>query len=194
MKKNFIFPLTEVGLSGTIAHTSGGQWHMSPSLLFLTGEYEHRLDSKNRLFIPTRLRESIYPERDGLGFFLVLGPNKILGIYPDEYYRRLALGAEPSLVPSAELVDFERVTFALASHLDLDLSNRLTLPTKMVERAGIGRDVVVIGAKDHMEVWDAKVWAQYLAGQLDKHEELLELGRGVDAESKENRSGLRRPS
>ncbi len=64
---------------------------MSPSLLFLTGEYEHKLDSKNRLFIPGRLRECIYPERDGLGFFLVFGPNKILGLYPDEYYRRLAL-------------------------------------------------------------------------------------------------------
>ncbi len=168
---------------------------MSPSLLFLTGEYEHRLDSKNRLFIPTRLRESIYPDRDGLGFFLVLGPNKVLGLYPDEYYRRLALGAEPGLVPSAELVDFERVTFALACHLDLDPSNRLTLPPKMIERAGIGRDVVVIGAKDHMEIWDAKVWAQYLAERLDKHEELLELGREAEAkQGKQNRASSERPS
>ncbi len=101
---------------------------MVPLLLFLTGEYEHRLDSKNRLFIPTRLRESIYGERDGLGFFLVFGRNKILSLYPDEYYRRLAVSEGPGLVPSAERVDFERVTFALASHLDLDPQNRLTLP------------------------------------------------------------------
>ncbi len=150
---------------------------MSPSLLFLTGEYEHKLDSKNRLFIPGRLRECIYPERDGLGFFLVFGPNKILGLYPDEYYRRLAVREEGQLVPGAELVDFERVTFALASHLELDPQNRLTLPAKMIERAQLGRDVVLIGAKDHIELWDGKAWKNYLAGQLEKHEELLELGR-----------------
>ncbi len=150
---------------------------MSPSLLFLTGEYDHRLDSKNRLFIPGRLRECIYPERDGLGFFLVFGPNKILGLYPDKYYRRLALGEGGQLVPTAGLVDFERVTFALASHLEIDPQGRLTLPPKMLERAQLGRDVVLIGVKDHIELWDAKVWKNYLAGQLDQHEELLELGR-----------------
>jgi len=150
---------------------------MNPSVLFLTGEYEHRLDAKNRLFIPARLRECIYPERDGLGFFLVFGPNKILGLYPDDYYRRLAASGEGQLLPGAELVDFERVTFALASHLELDQQNRLTLPAKMIERAQLGRDVVLIGAKDHIELWDAKVWKNYLAGQLEKHEELLELGR-----------------
>ena len=150
---------------------------MGPSVLFLTGEYEHKLDSKNRLFIPTRLRESIYPERDGLGFFLVFGRNKILGLYPDEYYRRMAVSEGPGLVPAAERVDFERVTFALACHLDLDPQNRLTLPARMVERARLGRDVVVIGAKDHIEIWDAKVWKDYLGKQLEKHEELLELGR-----------------
>ncbi len=150
---------------------------MSPSLLFLTGEYDHRLDSKNRLFIPGRLRECIYPERDGLGFFLVFGPNKILGLYPDKYYRRLALSEGGKLVPKAGLVDFERVTFALACHLELDPQNRLTLPTKMIKRSQLGREVVLIGVKDHIELWDAKVWKNYLAEQLDQHEELLDLGR-----------------
>ena len=155
---------------------------MSPSRLFLTGEYDHRLDSKNRLVIPGRLRECIYPERDGLGFFLVFGPNKILGLYPDRYYRRLALSEGGELVPTAGLVDFERVTFALASYLELDPQGRLTLPPKMLERAQLGRDVVLIGVKDHIELWDAKVWKTYLAGQLEQHEELLELGRQAKRE------------
>ncbi len=167
---------------------------MSPSLLFLTGEYEHKLDSKNRLFIPARLRECIYAERDGLGFFVVFGPNKILGLYPDEYYRRLAVSGGGQLVPGAELVDFERVTFALASHLELDPQNRVTLPAKMVERAQLRRDVVLIGAKDHIEVWDAKVWKDYLAGQLERHEELLELGRQARGErTRQEPSKAKRP-
>ncbi len=166
---------------------------MSPSLLFLTGEYEHKLDPKNRLFIPTGLRDCIYPERDGLGFFLVFGRNKILGLYPDEYYRRLAVSEGGRLVPAAELVDFERVSFALASHVDLDPQNRVTLPARMVARAGLGREIVLIGVKDHIEIWDAKAWKHYLNGQLKEHEELLELGRAAKREgAKEETSRSRR--
>ena len=166
---------------------------MSPSILLLTGEYEHRLDAKNRLFIPSRLRESIHAERDGVGFFLVFGANRVLCLYPDEYYRRLAVADGPRLVPPAKLVDFERVKFAQAYHLDLDSHSRLSIPEKMLTRAGLTRDVVVIGVRDHVEIWDAKVWHRYLDEQLEKHEELLELARQAHAEQATRHSeGLQR--
>ncbi len=155
---------------------------MGPSILLLTGEYEHRLDAKNRLFIPSRLRESIDPDRDGFGFFVVFGPNRVLTLYPDEYYRRLAVADAPSLVPPAKLVDFERIKFAQAYHLDLDSHSRVSIPDRMLKRANLTRDVVLIGVRDHVEIWDAKVWQSYLAEQLDKHEELLELARQAHAE------------
>lgn len=161
---------------------------MGASILLLTGEYEHRLDAKHRLFIPSRLRESICPQRDGQGFFLVFGPNKILCLYPDEYYRRLAVADGPRLVPPAKLVDFERVKFALAYHLALDSHSRVSLPEKMLSRAGLRRDLVLIGARDHIEIWDAKVWHEYLAEQLNKHEEVLESGRQAVAEELKRRS------
>jgi MraZ protein len=166
---------------------------MAPSILLLTGEYEHRLDAKHRLFIPSRLRESIDPQRDGLGFYLVFGPNRVLSLYPDEYYCRLAAADAPSLVPPAKLVDFERVKFAQAYHLDLDSHSRVSVPAKMLRRAGLTRDVVLIGVRDHVEIWDAKVWQTYLAEQLDKYEELLELARQAHTEQATRRSqGLHR--
>ena len=161
---------------------------MSPSILLLTGEYEHRLDAKNRLFIPSRLRESIHAERDGAGFFLVFGPNRILCLYPDEYYRRLAAADGPRLVPPAKLVDFERVKFAQAYHLDLDSHSRVSVPQTMLKRAGLTRNVVLIGVRDHVEIWDADVWHRYLAEQVDKHEDLLELARQAQAEQSTRRS------
>ena len=155
---------------------------MGPSILLFTGEYEHRLDAKHRLFIPSRLRDAIDVQRDGAGFFLVFGPNRVLCLYPDEYYRRLAVADGPRLVPPAKLVDFERVKFAQAYHLDLDAHSRLSIPEKMITRAGLTRDVVLVGVRDHVEVWDAKVWHRYLDEQLEKHEELLELARQAQAE------------
>ena len=162
---------------------------MGPSILLLTGEYEHRLDAKNRLFIPSRLRESIDPERDGLGFFVVFGPNRVLCLYPDEYYRRLAAVDGPRLVPLAKLVDFERIKFAQAYHLDLDTHSRVSIPDKMLKRAHLTHEVVLIGVRDHVEIWDARVWQTYLAEQLEKHEELLELARQAQAEQTVRRGG-----
>ena len=165
---------------------------MDPSLLFLTGEYEHRLDSKNRLFIPTKLRDCIYPDRDGLSFYLVLGRNKILSLYPDQYYRRLAAETAGHLVPSSETADFQRVNFAMASHLELDQHSRVPLPSRMMARAGLGREVVLIGVADHIEVWDAKVWANYLAGHLERFEEVLDLGeKTVEERKKQDSQRLR---
>ncbi len=164
---------------------------MSPSLLFLTGEYEHKLDSKTRLFIPAKLRDHIYPDRDGLVFYLVLGRNKILSLYPDEYYRRLAGEAGAGLVPGAGTLDFDRINFAMATHLDLDQHSRISLPPKMLVRAGLSTDVVLAGARDRIEIWDSKVWARYLEGQLEKFEEVLDGGRQAIEAKTIRRAGQR---
>ena len=57
--------------------------------LLLIGEFELAIDAKNRLSIPAALRESIHPDRDGTNFVLILGANRHLCLYPDQYYRRL---------------------------------------------------------------------------------------------------------
>ena len=156
---------------------------MVPSSLFLTGEYEHKIDAKNRLFVPAALRDVIEIDADlETDFFLVLGPNKILSLYPYRYFRHLAEANREGLVRSQEAVDFDRVTFALTMHLVLDNNNRLTLPGKMLKRAGIDKDVVLIGARDHIEIWDAKVWKEYLQEHLDNYEGVLDLGRAAQGQ------------
>ena len=80
---------------------------------------------------------------------------------------------------SGSAVDFQRVQFALATHVDVDAQGRIGMPSRMMERAGLGKDVVLIGVRDHIEIWDSTVWREYLAEQLERHQELLESGRQI---------------
>lgn len=165
-------------------------------MLLLTGEFDLTLDEKNRLFLPGRVREQI-PAEAGSGFYLVLGPNRILGLYPDLYYQRLALAVAPRRVAPDDALAFDRVNYSQAGKVELDRQGRVLLNERAIRRAGLKERVTLIGVRDHLEVWDQEQWQEYLEAHLAEHEALLlqarqealqeigqrELGRGGDPES-----------
>ncbi len=59
--------------------------------------------------------------------------------------------------------DVKRRLAANAVYHDLDKQRRVTLPAKHLAYAGISRDVTIIGAADHLEIWDRGAWTEYLA-------------------------------
>jgi len=142
-------------------------------MLLLTGEYELTLDDKNRLSIPSRVREQIVPEEHGSGFYLVLGPNRILNLYPDKYYQRIALAVAPRTVAPDEMLAYERVHFALAGKVELDRQGRVLLNEKSLRRANIKNRVMLTGVRDHLEIWDKEQWEKYLQDHLAFHEQML---------------------
>ena len=131
-------------------------------MLLLTGEYELSLDDKNRLSIPSKVREQIDEEVYGRGFYVVLGVNRILSLYPEKYYERIALAVAPRTVAPDESLAFERVNFALAGRVELDRQGRVLLSDKSIRRAGIKERVTLIGSRDHLELWDRHQWEHYV--------------------------------
>ncbi|MBN1764887.1 MAG: hypothetical protein JW860_06485 [Sedimentisphaerales bacterium] len=140
---------------------------------FFTGEYELTLDNKNRLFIPARLREQISPEVDGSAFFMVFGVNRIISLYPEMYYQRIALAVAPRMVAPDELLAFERINYSMAGRVELDRQGRVLLGEKAIRRAGIKVQVTLIGVRDHIEVWDKDYWDKYMIEHLPMHEQML---------------------
>ena len=53
------------------------------------GEFDQTLDPKHRLAVPAALREQVDPAEDGSNYYLVLGPDRHLRLYPDRYYQKL---------------------------------------------------------------------------------------------------------
>ena len=64
-------------------------------MLLLTGEYEHVIDSKSRVLISNKLRSQIDVDEHGSNFYLVLGANGILCLYPEKYFERIILSVAP---------------------------------------------------------------------------------------------------
>jgi len=125
----------------------------------LVGEYELTLDAKNRVAIPARLRAAFVE-----GIYLTKEPEPCLGGWnPDEFGDRLDEDTAATAPGSAARRDIKRTLAANAVFLELDRQGRVTLPLKHLKYAGVTHDVTVIGAQDHLEIWDRDVWSRYLA-------------------------------
>ena len=142
-------------------------------MLLLTGEFDLTLDDKHRLAVPAKVRDQIDPEEHGSGFYVVLGANRILCFYPDEYYKRIALVVAPRMVAPDESLALDRVHYSLAGRVELDRQGRLLLGDRALKRGGIKERVTLIGVRDHLELWDQDLWEKYLDQHLGAHEQMM---------------------
>ena len=121
------------------------------------GTFEHTLDAKNRLTVPSKLRAAFSE-----GAFLVKGADRCVALYPSQTYSALTQAALSNLNPlSAQARELKRYFHSNAQAVELDSAGRVMLGPRQMEHAGIERDVVVIGAGDCLELWDPSSWADY---------------------------------
>jgi len=152
---------------------------------FFTGEHEQTIGAKRRLAINSALREEQRAE-DGEQYYLVLGPDKHLWLYPDEYYRRLASSMKRSLLPSRQMAKMS-MFFAMARLLKPDAQGRVVLPEKSLQRAKLDavENVTLVGKGDHIEIWPASEWETFVGDALGSYEDMLyEAAERLDAEGK----------
>ncbi|MCD8117147.1 MAG: division/cell wall cluster transcriptional repressor MraZ [Oscillospiraceae bacterium] len=116
----------------------------------MTGEYHHSLDAKGRLFIPSRLRDELGPE-----FYVTLSMDKCLCAYSAEQWQIFSdkVNAMPYVKQRAM-----RPLYAFASKCELDAQGRVLLPQNLRERAGLVKNVTVLGSNNHAEFWDSDEW------------------------------------
>lgn len=146
-------------------------------MLMLTGEYEHTLDGKGRLFVSNKLRGQIDVEEHGNSFYLVMGANGILCLYPEKYFQQIALADAPGMVAPDEAIAFERLSFALASRVELDRQGRLLISEKIRKRANLNNSLTLVGVRDHVEIWNTNDWEKYLKDNLTQYQQQMAQAR-----------------
>jgi len=140
--------------------TSGAKWHVvgeKPTngwrcVAAVTGEYHHTLDSKGRLFIPSKLREEL-----GDVFYVTLSPDKCLSAYSAESWK--AFTEKVNAMPYVKQRKM-RPLFAYAAKCELDSQGRILIPQNLREFAGLKKNVTVIGCNNHAEFWDTDTWKE----------------------------------
>ena len=149
------------------------------AMLLLTGEYQHVIDGKGRVLVSNKLRGQIDAEEHGNNFYLVFGANGILCLYPEKYFEHIALAVGPETAAPDEAVAFERMTFALASKLELDAQGRLLLNERLRKRAGLKDQITLIGVRDHIELWNSESWEQYLSDHMTQYQKQMSQARQI---------------
>jgi len=122
------------------------------------GEFEHTIDDKNRLTLPAKFRQALSG-----GLVITRGMDGCLYCYPQAEWERLVEGRLAGLDPlSKEGRLMQRFFFAGASEAQPDKQGRVLVPTTLAKKADIGREVVIAGVGDHLEIWDRAAWNDHV--------------------------------
>lgn len=134
----------------------------------LFGNYELTLDEKNRLLVPSEIRKTWNPE-DAESLVIVPGVNRKLWLYTEKFYEVMAAKMESELAPEEDKVLSDQLNFGTAQRVEMDKAGRVLIPEKLVKKGQLGREVTVVGMRDHVEIWNRSEW--------NAHEEDLENRR-----------------
>ena len=116
----------------------------------MTGQYQHTIDTKGRLFIPAKLREEL-----GDTFYVTMGMDSCLSVYSDSSWARFTEKFESLPYTKTKAM---RPLFANAAKCELDSQGRIVVPAKLRKYAGLEKDAVIIGVNDRAEIWSADAW------------------------------------
>ena len=129
----------------------GAKWTM------LLGEFEHTIDEKNRLTLPSKFRQEFAD-----GVVVTRGMDGCLYAYTRSDFDRLVADLRELDPLSREGRVMNRFFFSGATEAELDKQGRINLPAALIGSARLDREVVVAGVYDHVEIWDRASWREHL--------------------------------
>lgn len=140
------------------------------------GEYNHTIDTKNRLIIPSKFREALGDE-----FVVTKGLDGCLFVYDNEAWTEFEEKLKSLPLTNKEARTFVRFFLAGAASVEVDKQGRILVPSVLKEFAGINKDVVLVGVASRIEIWSRERWedASSYEDMEDIAEHMAELGLGI---------------
>ena len=136
--------------------------------LMLMGEFNHTIDNKNRLIIPSKLRS----ELDGAT--ITRGLDKCLAIYPKNEWDKIVNKLATLPFTKSDARNVNRFIFSGASTIVFDKMGRINLPANLVSYASLVKDCVIIGVNERVEVWDKEAFDPFMNENMDSFAEMAE--------------------
>lgn len=136
------------------------------------GSFEHTVDAKGRVSVPSKFRE-IIADRYAGKLVLSMDFDQCITVYPLEEWERVEekIRALPQM--QKEVREFMRFVFSTATECELDKQGRVLIPPALRERANIRKNVMVVGIIGKMEIWDKAAWDARRSQSGDKIGEVL---------------------
>ncbi len=137
----------------------------------LTGKYTHSLDAKNRLIIPSKLKEQL-----GDKITILRGSDKCLTMYSAEEWEKYA--QKISELPKTKVRQLTRYLYSNSLEVQPDSQGRVMLPPEMLKYAEIEKNIITVGCGTYAEIWSEEVWTRSRLDEApDNYTDMLvELG------------------
>ncbi len=145
--------------------------------MLLTGAYPRTLDEKHRLAIPKLLRDAMGHPQTAV-MYIAPGTDGSLALYTEQAFSRLADQLAQAPPTGQDVRAFSRLFYAQAQPVEMDRQGRVRIPTELAQLAGMDKEVVLLGVRDHLELWSAHRWQNYLAEKQSHYDEIAEKAFG----------------
>jgi len=137
----------------------------------MTGNFEHKIDAKGRLFIPSTLRDEL-----GDVFHVTISVEGCLTAYSNESWDRFL---EKVRAMPIRMQPKMRPFFSNAARCELDSQGRFLLPQKLRDRIGLNKNVTVVGAGTFVQFWDTETF-KHVAEQESTPDNLADVMDELD--------------
>ena len=144
--------------------------------MMFMGEYNHTVDPKGRLIVPSKFREAL-----GDTFVVTKGLDGCLFVYDNEEWQAFEEKLRSLPITNKEARQFARFFLAGAAEVEVDKQGRILVPNILREFAQISKDVVLIGVASRIEIW-SKERFEGMASFEDMDEiaeHMAQLGLGI---------------
>ncbi len=135
----------------------------------LMGEFNHSIDDKNRLIIPSKLRNELGNEA-----VITRGLDKCLFIYSKKEWESIVSKLSNLPFTKKSVRDFNRFFLSSASTIVFDKTGRVNLSQSLLNYANLTKECVIIGVNDRVEVWDKNEFDTFISSNLDNFSDMAE--------------------
>lgn len=135
----------------------------------LIGEYEHSLDVKGRLIMPSKLREDM-----GEKFIITKGLDSCLFVFSQNEWLKFEEKLKTLPLTNKNARDFVRFFLSGATECEIDKQGRFLVAANLRQYANMEKDVVIIGVGTRLEIWDKERWTNYNSDENISADEIAE--------------------
>ena len=121
-------------------------------------EYERQIDDHGRVILPSKIRDVL----SGTAYVTQAPAEKCLHLYTKEEWEKMSekINALPTTT-DRNAAAFVRMFFGKATAASVDKQGRMTIAKRLIEYAGLKKDIVLVGANKRLEIWDSEEWRKY---------------------------------
>ncbi|HEY4611442.1 MAG TPA: division/cell wall cluster transcriptional repressor MraZ [Bacteroidota bacterium] len=137
------------------------------------GRYEYSVDSKGRVALPAKLRKNVSPAANDT-FIVTRGFEQCLFVYPQDEWNKVEESVRGLSPSNPQHRFFVRTLLQWTTDVQLDGQSRLSIGQDLLKFAGIENEVLILGVMERIEIWNPRIYEQYMNNQPATYETVAE--------------------